>query len=73
MDLYVRAGQQRPIRLGFAPGGDRTTFALAPALLAGSGLVRFEARPIRGQGQRVLSEPFTVAPGDTIQWSIPPQ
>jgi hypothetical protein len=30
MDLYVRAGQQRPIRLGFAPG-------------------------------------------DTIQWSIPPQ
>jgi hypothetical protein len=73
MDLYVRTGPQRPIRLGLAPASERTTFALAPGLLAGSGLVRFEARPVRGQGQPVLSEPFSVAPGEDLQWSIPPQ
>jgi hypothetical protein len=73
MDLYVRTGQRRPIRLGFAPASDTTTFALAPALLAGAGLIRFEARPVRGQGEPVLSEPFSVAPGDDLHWSIPPQ
>jgi hypothetical protein len=73
MDLYVRTGRERPVRLGLAPASDTTTFALAPALLAGTGLIRFEARPVRGQGEPVLSEPFSVAPGDELHWSIPPQ
>jgi hypothetical protein len=73
MDLYIRAGQRRPIRLGLAPASDTTTFALAPALLVGASLIRFEARPVRGQGEPVLSEPFSVAPGDELHWSIPPQ
>jgi hypothetical protein len=73
MDLYVRTGQRRPIRLGLAPASDTTTFALARALLAGAGLIRFEARPVRGQGEPVLSEPFSAAPGDELHWSIPPQ
>ena len=73
MDLYIRTGRERPVRLGLAPASDTTTFALAPALLAGTGLIRFEARPVRGQGEPVLSEPFSVAPGEEIHWSIPPQ
>jgi hypothetical protein len=73
MDLYVRTGKDRPIRLGLAPASDTTSFALAPALLVGSGLIRFEARPLRARGEPVLSEPFAVGPGDELHWSIPPQ
>jgi hypothetical protein len=73
MDLYIRTGRERPIRLGLAPASDTTSFALAQALLAGTGLIRFEGRPVRGQGEPVLSEPFSVGPGDDLHWSIPPQ
>jgi hypothetical protein len=73
MDLYVRTGRERPIRLGLAPASETTTFALAPGLLAGAGLIRFEARPVRRQGEPVLSEPFSVAPGEDLHWRIPPQ
>ena len=71
MDLYVRRRDQRS-RLGFAPADQKTVFALTPVLSGGPGLIRFEARPVRG-GEAVVSDLLNVAPGDHIAWSIPPQ
>jgi hypothetical protein len=71
MDLYVRE-HEGAARLGFAPANQVTRFPLPPALITGSGLIQFEARPTRG-GERVSSDAFTVHPGDTLSWVIPPQ
>jgi hypothetical protein len=71
MDVYVR-GREGTARLGFAPANQVTRVPLPPALITGSGLIQFEARPTRG-GERVSSDAFTVHPGDTLSWVIPPQ
>ncbi len=71
MDLYIRRRDQRS-RLGFAPADQKTVFALTPTLTGGPGLIRFEARPVRG-GEAVVSDLMAVNPGDRIDWSIPPQ
>ncbi len=71
MDLYVRRRDQRS-RLGFAPADQKTVFALAPALSGGPGLIRFEARPVRG-GEAVVSDLLEVQAGERLDWSIPPQ
>jgi hypothetical protein len=71
MDLYVRRRDQRS-RLGFAPADQKTVFALTPDLTGGPGLVRLEARPVRG-GEAVVSDLMEVKPGDRIAWSLPPQ
>jgi hypothetical protein len=73
MDIYlVRSGGQA-LRLGFVPGGEKSTFALPATLTAGAISITFEARPVRRSGQAVRSEPFRVSPGEEISWSIPPQ
>jgi hypothetical protein len=72
MDLYIRRRDQRS-RLGFAPANQKTVFALTPTLTGGPGLIRFEARPVRGGGEAVVSDLMDVKPGDRIAWSIPPQ
>ena len=73
MDIYVRRQGASPARLGLAPGGETTTFGLAPGLLVGAGLIRFEARPVGGRGEAVVSEPFSATRGEALHWSIPPQ
>jgi hypothetical protein len=73
MDLYVRRNDGRVSRLGLAPGNEITSFALPPTLTAGAAWVRFEARPVRGSGEAVVSEPFPVRMGEEISWSVPPQ
>lgn len=73
MDLYVRRNDGRVSRLGFVSGGEKTTFALPATLTAGAAWVRFEAKPVRGSGETVVSEPFPVRLGDQITWSVPPQ
>jgi hypothetical protein len=73
VDIYVARNDGRDSRLGFAPGNETTTFALPPTLTAGAAWVRFEARPVRGSGEPVVSEPFPVRMGDEISWSVPPQ
>lgn len=73
MDIYVRRNDGRVSRLGLAPGGETTSFALPPTLTAGAAWVRFEARPVRESGEPVVSEPFPVTMGDEISWSVPPQ
>jgi hypothetical protein len=72
MDIYVRPTLDRPTRLGFVPASDTAEFALARALTAGSAAFFLEARPVRGAGPPVLSEPFTARAGEEIFWSIPP-
>ena len=72
-DIYVRRNDGRNTRLGFAPGNETTTFALPPAMTAGAAWIRFEARPTRGSGEAVLSEPFPVQMGEEIFWSVSPQ
>ena len=72
MDIYVRPGLSRPVRLGFVPASDTATFSLARALIAGSPGFYLEARPVRAAGQPVLSEPYNSGAGDEIFWSIPP-
>jgi hypothetical protein len=73
MDLYVRRNDGRVSRLGFVSGGEKTTFALPATLTAGAAWVRFEAKPVRGGGETVVSEPFPVRMRDQITWSVPPQ
>jgi hypothetical protein len=73
MDIYVRRNDGRINRLGLAPGGETTSFALSPTLTAGAAWIRFEARPVRESGEPVVSEPFPVRMGDEITWSVPPQ
>lgn len=52
---------------------EKTVFALQPVLTGGPGLIRLEARPVRGAGEAVLSDLLQVRPGERIDWSIPPQ
>jgi hypothetical protein len=72
MDIYVRRREQPPIRLGFAPADQQTRFAISPALVAGAGLFRFEARPSPA-GQPTFSDPLSVRPGDELTWVVPAQ
>ena len=69
MDVYVQR-RDGPVRLGFAPAKTTTRFTLAPGLIAGSGIVQFSARPARG-GESSSSDPFTVHPGEDLNWVIP--
>ena len=73
MDISVRRNDGRVSRLGFAPGGETTVFALPPGVTAGASWIRFEAKPVRSSGRSVVSEPFPVKMGDEITWSVPPQ
>ena len=73
MDVFLIRNDEQPTRLGFVAGGETATFALPPTLTAGARSIRFEARPVRRSGQTVTSEPFPVARGEEITWSISPQ
>jgi hypothetical protein len=73
MDISVRRNDGRTSRLGLAPGGETTVFALSPGITAGASWIRFEAKPVRSSGRSVVSEPFPVRMGDEITWSVPPQ
>jgi len=71
MDVYVLQ-RDGSVPLGFAPSKQVTRLPIPPGFIAGSGTIRFEARP-KPAGQRELSDPFTVHPGDELTWVIPPQ
>ena len=72
MDIYAVRSDGERIRLGFVPGGETAVFALPATVTAGAS-IRFEARPVRRSGERVLSELFGVHTGEEIAWSISPQ
>jgi len=75
MDVYIVRGDQR-VRIGLAPSGRSTFFALTPAMITGGGPVQFEAVRIRGAGApvpNVRSEQLSVRRGETVTLDIPPQ
>ena len=75
MDVYVVRSSQR-VRIGLAPGGETTSFALTTALMTGGGVVHFEAVPTRsapGVRTAIRSDPGTVRGGEIVTLDIPPQ
>ena len=75
MDVYVvRSGQQ--VRVGLAPGGETTNFALTRALMSGGGQVHFEAIPTRsapGVRTGIRTDPAVIRAGEIITLDVPPQ
>jgi hypothetical protein len=71
MTVYVLEGASRQ-RLGVARGHATTQLAIPEHLVrGGSGTLRFYCDPIGGGGLPV-SEEIVVAPGDTVELTIPP-
>lgn len=71
MDVFlVRDGM--PSRLGLAPGGMSTRYALTPAQFIGGGQVRIVAKPLVS-GRTITSEPLTLSRGQEVTWDIPPR
>ena len=71
MNVYVARSAQR-MRLGMAPGHSTTLLDVPAGLVSGLTPLRFIADPIGGARPSV-SEEITVAPGDTVVMTIPPQ
>jgi hypothetical protein len=73
MDVSLIRNDEQRLRLGFVAGGETATFSLPLTLTAGAVSIRFEARPVRRSGETVVSEQFSVSPGEELTWSISPQ
>ena len=71
MTVYAARSAQR-VRLGLAPGHSTTLFDVPRGLVSGLTPLRFIADPIGGTRPSV-SEEITVAPGDTVVMTIPPE
>jgi hypothetical protein len=72
MDVFMVGNIER-IRLGLAPGGRTTRFAISESAAAGAGLARFEAVPISQRGRAVRTDEASVRPGSSITLRVPPQ
>ena len=70
MTVYAARSAQR-VRLGLAPGNSTTVLGVPPGLVSGLTPLRFIADPIGG-ARASVSEEITVAPGDTVMMTIPP-
>ena len=70
MTVYAARSAQR-VRLGMAPGNSTTLLNVPHGLVSGLTPLRFIADPIGGTRPSV-SEEITVAPGDTVVMTIPP-
>ncbi len=70
MTIYVYRSTQR-IRLGTATGNSVTRLTIPANLIFGATPLRFQADPIGGTRAPISSE-ITVAPGDEVVLTIPP-
>lgn len=70
MAVYVMHSSER-IRLGTATGNSKSSFRVPAGIVSGLTPLRFIADPIGGTRASV-SEEITVAPGDTVGLTIPP-
>jgi hypothetical protein len=73
MDISVSRNDGRIAPLGRVAAGETATFGLSPSMTAGAAWVRFQAKPVRGSGETVVSEIFPIHSGDEIDWSVSPQ
>jgi hypothetical protein len=71
MTVYALRSSQR-VRLGSAAGNNKTNLTIPSDLVFGLTPLRFIADPIGGNRASVSQE-ITVAPGDTVVMTIPPQ
>ena len=70
MTIYVLRGAQR-IRIGVAPGLNKTRLTIPSGIVSGATSIRFLADPI-GSNRTPISEEVTVGEGDEIGLRIPP-
>ena len=70
MTVYAIRNSQR-VHLGSATGNSKTNLAIPSNLVFGLTPLRFIADPIGGNRASVSQE-ITVAPGDTVVMTIPP-
>jgi hypothetical protein len=70
MTIYAIHNSQR-VRLGSATGNSKTNLTIPSNLVFGLTPLRFIADPIGGNRASVSQE-ITVAPGDTVVMTIPP-
>lgn len=70
MNVYALRSSQR-VRLGSASGNTKTNLTIPSDLIFGLTPLRFVADPIGGNRASVSQE-ITVAPGDTVVMTIPP-
>ena len=70
MTVYALRSSQR-VRLGSAAGNNKTNLTIPSDLVFGLTPLRFIADPIGGNRASVSQE-ITVAPGDTVVMTIPP-
>jgi hypothetical protein len=70
MTVYALRNSQR-VRLGSATGNNKTNLTIPSDLVFGLTPLRFIADPIGGNRASVSQE-ITVAPGDTVVMTIPP-
>ncbi|NUO39562.1 MAG: hypothetical protein HOQ17_13695 [Gemmatimonadaceae bacterium] len=70
MTIYVYRSSQR-IRLGTATGNSVTRLTIPANLIFGATPLRFQADPI-GASRAPISSEITVAPGDEVVLTIPP-
>lgn len=70
MTIYVYRSSQR-VRLGTATGNSVTRMTIPANLIFGATPLRFQADPIGGNRAPITSE-ITVAPGDEVVLTIPP-
>ena len=69
-NVYVMRSTQR-IRLGYAPGGRRSTFRIPPDLVFGPTSLAFVIDFV-GSRQAPRSDRINVNPGDTVLLVVPP-
>ncbi len=70
MTIYVYRSSQR-VRLGVATGNSVTRLTIPSSLIFGATALRFQADPIGGN-RTPLTQEITVAPGDEVVLTIPP-
>lgn len=70
MTIYVYRNSQR-IRLGTATGNSTTRMTIPQNLIFGATPLRFQADPI-GSSRSSITQEITVAPGDEVTLTIPP-
>ena len=70
MSIYASRSGAR-VRLGTAGGNSKTSLQIPATIMSGLTSLRFIADPIGGNRASVSQE-ITVAPGDTVVMTIPP-
>jgi hypothetical protein len=70
MTIYVYLGSQR-MRIGRVSGNGTADIVIPKSIVSGVTTLRFMAEPM-GNRRPIISEPIPVAPGDLVEFFVPP-